>query len=114
VKIGTEAARPILAELCRRAAAGEEVIITRRGRPLARLVPVEPAPTPYRVMAPLLPAYADEPADPAIWAQALIRAGSLLGRLNALAERLTADALVRERACPSTLLALLPNPPESR
>jgi prevent-host-death family protein len=38
-----EAARQ-LSDLLRRVAAGEEFVITRAGRPVARLVPIEPKP----------------------------------------------------------------------
>ena len=35
-------AKTKLSQLVERAAAGEDVVITRRGKPVARLVPVEP------------------------------------------------------------------------
>ncbi len=40
--VGSYDARTHLAELVRRAAQGEEITITRRGVPVAKLVPVEP------------------------------------------------------------------------
>lgn len=41
-----EEARARLAELCRQAQDGEDVVLTSDGRPLARLQPMEPAPAP--------------------------------------------------------------------
>jgi prevent-host-death family protein len=38
-------AKAHLSELVQRAAAGEEIVIARRGRPAARLVPLAPTPT---------------------------------------------------------------------
>ena len=42
MNVGVTNARRKLAELVRRAEAGEEVILARRGRPVARLVPIIP------------------------------------------------------------------------
>lgn len=42
--IPVTAARARLSELVRRAEAGEEIVLTRHGRPAARLVPVAPPP----------------------------------------------------------------------
>ena len=39
-------AKARFSELVERAAAGEEIVITRRGRPVARLVPLGPLPGP--------------------------------------------------------------------
>lgn len=41
IEVGTYEARTRLPQLLRRVAAGETVTITSRGRPVARLVPVE-------------------------------------------------------------------------
>jgi len=41
MKVGIELARATLSALCERAAGGHEVVITRRGVPVARLVGVE-------------------------------------------------------------------------
>jgi prevent-host-death family protein len=41
MKIGVSAAKARLTDLVRRAEAGEEVVLTRNGRPLVRLVLVE-------------------------------------------------------------------------
>ena len=46
MKISVSAAKGQLTELVRKAEAGEEVILTRRGHPVARLVPSAPAATP--------------------------------------------------------------------
>lgn len=43
VTVGVHEAKTTLSELLRRVAAGEEVIITRGGDPIARLVPVQRA-----------------------------------------------------------------------
>lgn len=40
VKVGVHEAKTSLSELLRRVAAGEEIIITRSGEPVARLVPM--------------------------------------------------------------------------
>lgn len=45
--VGIEAARATLKDLCAAAARGEEVVITRRGRPIARVVGVEGRPGPW-------------------------------------------------------------------
>jgi prevent-host-death family protein len=39
-QIGMHEAKTMLSKLVERAAAGEEIVIARRGRPVARLVPV--------------------------------------------------------------------------
>ena len=41
--VGAFDAKTHLSELLERVARGEEITITRRGRPIARLVPVEPS-----------------------------------------------------------------------
>jgi prevent-host-death family protein len=41
MEIGSFEAKNKLAELLQRAERGEEIVITRRGKPVARLVPVE-------------------------------------------------------------------------
>jgi prevent-host-death family protein len=41
VEVGVHEAKSTLSDLLRRVAAGEEVIITRSGEPVARLVPVQ-------------------------------------------------------------------------
>lgn len=41
VTVGVHEAKTTLSRLLRRASAGEEVVITRDGEPVARLVPVE-------------------------------------------------------------------------
>jgi len=41
-EVGTFEAKNRLSELLERAEAGEEVVITRRGRPIAKLVPILP------------------------------------------------------------------------
>lgn len=45
MEVGVHEAKTTLSKLLRRVAAGEEVIITRGGRPVARLVPTEGPPT---------------------------------------------------------------------
>ena len=56
-----------LSQLVRRALAGEEIVIANRGRPLARLVPLEPPEQPQGLAAWLtshpLPARAQRSAD---------------------------------------------------
>lgn len=47
--LDTDAAASRLPDLLARAEAGEEIVITRRGKPVARLVPPEPA-RPKRVI----------------------------------------------------------------
>jgi prevent-host-death family protein len=42
--VGVHEAKTHLSRLLQRVAAGEEVVITRSGEPVARLVPVEPPP----------------------------------------------------------------------
>ena len=42
--VGIHEAKTHLSRLLRRVAAGEEIVIARGGRPVARLVPVEPPP----------------------------------------------------------------------
>lgn len=42
--VSVSAAKGQLTELMRRAEAGEEVVLTRHGRPAVRLVPVKPKP----------------------------------------------------------------------
>lgn len=41
MKVNMHEAKTRLSELVRRAASGEAVVISRRGRPVARLVPIE-------------------------------------------------------------------------
>lgn len=41
MEIAVADAKPIFSELLRRANAGEEVVVTRHGRPYARIAPVE-------------------------------------------------------------------------
>ena len=48
MEVSVTDAKAKLFELARRAMAGEEVIITRNGRPVAQLCPVEPSPLPRR------------------------------------------------------------------
>lgn len=43
-EIGVHEAKTTLSALLRRVAAGEEITITSSGKPVARLVPVQPAP----------------------------------------------------------------------
>jgi prevent-host-death family protein len=49
VQINVYAAKTQLSRLLDRAARGEEVVITRNGRPVARLVPAAPARGPRRL-----------------------------------------------------------------
>lgn len=42
IEVGVHEAKTNLSELLRRVSAGEEVVIARRGEPIARLVPVAP------------------------------------------------------------------------
>ena len=42
--VGMHAAKTTLSKLIERAEAGEEILITRNGEPVARLVPVAPVP----------------------------------------------------------------------
>ena len=42
-KVGVHNARAVFSRLIERALAGEDIVITRRGKPVIRLVPVEPA-----------------------------------------------------------------------
>ena len=42
--IGVHAAKTTLSRLIEQAAAGEEIVITRNGEPVARLIPVAPVP----------------------------------------------------------------------
>jgi prevent-host-death family protein len=46
--VNTHEAKTQLSKLLERAAAGEEIIIAKAGRPMARLVPYEEAATPRR------------------------------------------------------------------
>jgi prevent-host-death family protein len=43
VSVGVHEAKTQLSKLLRRVAAGEEIVITRGGAPLAKLVPIKPA-----------------------------------------------------------------------
>lgn len=43
IEVGVHEAKTTLSKLLRQVAAGEEVVISRGGRPVARLVPVDPA-----------------------------------------------------------------------
>jgi prevent-host-death family protein len=43
-EIDAEEAARRLSDLLQRAVSGEEIVITRAGRPIARLVPIEPKP----------------------------------------------------------------------
>jgi prevent-host-death family protein len=49
VQVNLYEARTQLSRLVERAAAGEEIIIAKGGRPLARLVPLAPRKTPRRL-----------------------------------------------------------------
>lgn len=42
IEVGVHEAKTTLSRLLRRVAGGEEVLITRGGRPIARLVPAQP------------------------------------------------------------------------
>jgi prevent-host-death family protein len=42
IEVGVHEAKTTLSKLLRQVAAGEEVVISRGGRPVARLVPVDP------------------------------------------------------------------------
>jgi prevent-host-death family protein len=42
MEIAVADAKPIFSEILRRANGGEEVLVTRHGRPYARILPVEP------------------------------------------------------------------------
>ena len=42
-QVSVHEAKTHLSRLLRRATAGEEIVITRSGRPVARLVPIEPS-----------------------------------------------------------------------
>jgi prevent-host-death family protein len=46
VQISVSDAKGQLTELVRRAEAGDEIILTRHGRSVARLVPIQPVPEP--------------------------------------------------------------------
>ena len=46
ITLGAFEAKTHLSSLLDRVAQGEEVVITKRGKPVARLVPIEPAPKP--------------------------------------------------------------------
>jgi len=46
MRISLAEAETQLGELVRRAEAGDEIVLTRDGKPSVRLVPVEPAPLP--------------------------------------------------------------------
>ncbi|MDR2454209.1 MAG: type II toxin-antitoxin system prevent-host-death family antitoxin [Bifidobacteriaceae bacterium] len=65
-KVGAREAKARLSELLAAARAGQDVVITRRGRPDARLAPVGPAPRRQLGFpkAPLLPDDFDEPLPP--------------------------------------------------
>ena len=68
--VDTYSAKTHLSRLLARVEAGEEVVITRRGKPIARLVPVE-APKPFRRAAGEFrkdPNWANFKFDPAIFA----------------------------------------------
>lgn len=43
-RVGMHEAKTTLSKLVERAASGEEIVITRRGRPVARLEPIAPEP----------------------------------------------------------------------
>jgi len=47
--IGTFEAKTHLSELLERVAAGESFVITRRGKPLARLIPAQPVEAPLSI-----------------------------------------------------------------
>jgi prevent-host-death family protein len=44
-QVGVHEAKTQLSKLLRRAAAGEEIVIARGGHPVAKLVPIAPAPS---------------------------------------------------------------------
>lgn len=46
IEVSTEQAAGRIEELIERASAGEEVVMVRRGQPVARLVPYAPSPAP--------------------------------------------------------------------
>jgi prevent-host-death family protein len=56
VSIGADSCRDSLGYWLDRAASGEDVVVSRRGKPLARLTPIAPAsqPPPAAVARPLL------------------------------------------------------------
>lgn len=59
-----------LDDLLRRCEQGEDVVIARSGRPVARLVPVEASPRPFGVIRLEVPEDFDEPlddGDPTSW-----------------------------------------------
>jgi prevent-host-death family protein len=51
VNVNVYAAKTNLSQLLDRAAQGEEIVITRNGRPVAKLVPVSPAREPRKLGA---------------------------------------------------------------
>jgi prevent-host-death family protein len=60
--VDVQEARTRLSQLLAAAARGEEVVIARGGRPVARLVPVdEPAPRPVGFVAGAVPEFLSEP-----------------------------------------------------
>jgi len=62
-EVGVQEAKTQLSQLLRRVEGGEEVVVTRGGRPVARLVNVEPSRTPGDRFGLL----ADEISDPGDW-----------------------------------------------
>jgi prevent-host-death family protein len=54
VKTSVRATKARLSELLDRVASGEEIVITSAGKPKAKLIPVGPAPKPFRVNRRLL------------------------------------------------------------
>jgi len=68
--VDVQQAEPRLDELLRRCQQGEDVVITRGGRPVARLVPVADSPRRLGVMRLDVPHDFDEPldeGDPTSW-----------------------------------------------
>lgn len=58
-------AKARLSDLIARAEEGEEVVIARAGRPVVRLVPVQPRPRTFGTMRLDVPSTFDEPLDEA-------------------------------------------------
>ncbi len=63
IEVGVHEAKTRLSELLRGVETGEEVTVTRGGKAIARIVPVEPTPP----RPPLFGLLADEFGDPGDW-----------------------------------------------
>ncbi|WP_211319836.1 type II toxin-antitoxin system Phd/YefM family antitoxin [Quadrisphaera granulorum] len=83
MEVSTSALRAELATWLRRVAAGDEVVVTERGTPVARLVPVGSTPTIERLIAEGIVSRAPSPRRPsargAVRAQATAPVSDLVG-----------------------------------